>query len=126
VIYRTAAAISRSKNPEPPLQGASDLTNTARSYIIAGYDPSTYTKPLPRGHLAYYKRFVSPTATPAFKARLDCEGVKMKEKVALGAVRTDTVYIWDVDDGTVMETMAIDLGDRAEVQVRSSARQILF
>jgi hypothetical protein len=50
----------------------------------------------------------------------------MKEKVALGAVRTDTVYIWDVDDGTVMETMAIDLGDRAEVQVRSSARQILF
>ena len=111
-VWRTQNAVNRSANKG--LNNKSDLCDTVHSHTGPSFDKTT--QPLPKGHLGFYRKIDPPTPCVAFRARVDQEDVEGKERALLATAGSQAVYIWDLEEGELVETIRTDLsGDRIQV-----------
>ena len=111
-VWRTQNAVDRSSDKE--LNNKSNLCDTVHSHIHSSFNKTT--QPLPKGHLGFYKKIDPPTPCIAFRARIDQEDVEGKERALLATAGSQAVYIWDLEEGEIVETIRTDLtGDRIQV-----------
>lgn len=111
-VWRTQHAINRSSHKTPI--GESSLSSTVKSHTHSGFNKSTV--PLPRGHLAFYRKIVPPTPCIAFRARVDYEDVEGKERAVLASAGEEAIYIWDLDEEGSVETIPTGL-NKERIQV---------
>jgi hypothetical protein len=114
-VWRTQNAVDRSSDKK--LNNKSDLCDTVHSHTHSSFNKTT--QPLPKGHLAFYKKIDPPTPCIAFRARIDQENVEGKERALLATAGSQAVYIWDLEEGEIVETIRTDLtGDRIQVSLK--------
>ena len=111
-VWRTQNAVNRS--PDKQLNDKSELCDTVHSHTHSSFNKTTH--PLPKGHLGFYRKIDPPTPCVAFRARIDQEDVEGKERALLATAGSQAVYIWDLEEGELIETIRTDLtGDRIQV-----------
>ncbi len=120
-MYRTQAAITRSNHPTPSPLKRSRLSRTARSHTHPSFHPDQpSTSKLPRGHLAYYRTIKPPTACNAFRVRADHEDEEGLERPVLGTAGEEAMYLWDLEDGSRVETIKVDLESEGDDRIKVS------
>lgn len=106
-VWRTQQAIGRSTRKTTSAE--SPLSATLYSHTHPDFTKKT--RPLPRGHLAFYRRIVPSTPCIAFRARVDYPGEEGKERAVLGTAGQEAVYIWDLDEEGRVETIPTGLSE---------------
>lgn len=113
-VYRTENAIKRSSRSTPP---ASRRPRGAEWGISSrGINMAEHAGPLPRGHLAFYRQIIPPTTCRAFRARIDRAGTP-EERAVLGTAGIEAVYLYDLDDPSLVETIPLESSERIRLQV---------